>query len=180
MRNIYQSTSVNCMVFMTSSTDHVSGVAGATLTITLSKNGGAFASISPTVTDRGSGWYNVALSGGNTDTFGDLALHITASGCDPTDTLYQVVAFDPTNGDNLGLVNLDELISSRVAPTDLIETGLTVLQAFRLIAASVAGKLSGAATTTITIRNAVADTKNRITATVDADGNRTAITYDVT
>jgi len=61
-----------------------------------------------------------------------------------------------------------------------IETGLTLKQSLRLIAAATAGKLSGAATATNTIRNAVADDKNRITATVDADGNRTAITYDLT
>ena len=47
-------------------------------------------------------------------------------------------------------------------------------------AAANAAKLSGAATTTITIRNAVADSKDRIVATVDSDGNRSAITYDLT
>lgn len=61
-----------------------------------------------------------------------------------------------------------------------IETGLTPRQAMRLITAAVAGKLSGAATVTVTIRNAVADDSNRITATVDADGNRSAIVYDLT
>jgi hypothetical protein len=61
-----------------------------------------------------------------------------------------------------------------------IETGLTPRGGFRLIAAAVAGKLSGAATTTITVRNAVADSKARLTATVDSDGNRTAITWDAT
>lgn len=71
-------------------------------------------------------------------------------------------------------------------PTDLldlsdgIETGLTLRQAMRLIAAASAGTLSGAASTTIVIRNAKADSKARITATVDADGNRTAITTDLT
>ena len=50
----------------------------------------------------------------------------------------------------------------------------------RLIAAADAAKLSGAATATVVIRNAVADRKDRITATVDADGNRSAITYDLT
>jgi ActR/RegA family two-component response regulator len=60
-----------------------------------------------------------------------------------------------------------------------IETGLTLRQALRLISAASAGKLSGAATTTVTIRN-VGDTKNRITATVDADGNRSAVTTDAT
>lgn len=61
-----------------------------------------------------------------------------------------------------------------------VETGLTPRQALRLLAAAAAGELSGAATTTIVIRNAVADSKDRITATVDADGNRSAVTVDLT
>lgn len=61
----------------------------------------------------------------------------------------------------------------------VLETGLTWQQALQVIAASVGGKLSGAATTTIAIKNAVADDKTRITATVDSDGNRTAIVYDL-
>lgn len=58
-----------------------------------------------------------------------------------------------------------------------VETSFTPRQALRLMLAALAGKLSGAATTTVTIRN-VGDTKDRITATVDADGNRTALTLD--
>lgn len=61
-----------------------------------------------------------------------------------------------------------------------VEDGLTVRHALRLIAAATAGKISGAATTTITIRNAVVDDKDRIIATVTGDGDRTAITYDLT
>ncbi len=60
-----------------------------------------------------------------------------------------------------------------------IETGITLRQANRAMLAESAGKLSGGATTTNTFRNAI-DTKNRIVATVDADGNRTAITLDLT
>lgn len=63
---------------------------------------------------------------------------------------------------------------------DAIEVGLTLRQAQRVQAAAAAGELSGAATTTVTIRNAQADSKDRIVATVDADGNRTAVTLDVT
>lgn len=63
---------------------------------------------------------------------------------------------------------------------DGIEVGLTPRNTLRLIVAAVAAKLSGGGTATEVIRNAVADTKNRISATVDADGNRTAITYDLT
>jgi len=58
-----------------------------------------------------------------------------------------------------------------------VETGMTLRQAQRLILAALAGKLSGAATTSIAIRD-TNDTKNRISATVDTDGNRTAVTLD--
>jgi hypothetical protein len=61
-----------------------------------------------------------------------------------------------------------------------VETGLTVRNALRLISAALAGKLSGAATTTVAIKNAIADDKTRITATVDTIGNRSAITTDLT
>lgn len=61
-----------------------------------------------------------------------------------------------------------------------VETGLTPRQALRLGAAADAGKVSGAGTATVILRNAVADSKARITATCDEDGNRTAVTTDVT
>lgn len=61
-----------------------------------------------------------------------------------------------------------------------IETGLTFREALRLIAAATAGTLSGGGSSTVTIKSAVDDTKDRIVATVDSQGNRTAITYDLT
>jgi hypothetical protein len=60
-----------------------------------------------------------------------------------------------------------------------VESGLTLRQALRLIAAATAGKVSGAEGTTITIRNPIADSKDRIIATVDASGNRSGVTYDL-
>jgi hypothetical protein len=58
--------------------------------------------------------------------------------------------------------------------------GTTTLRQFlRLAASALWGKLSGAATTTVAIRDE-ADTKDRISATVDSDGNRTAVTLDKT
>jgi hypothetical protein len=70
--------------------------------------------------------------------------------------------------------------SAYVLDTENVETGLSVRNTLRLMAAAMAGELSGAAGTTITIRNAVADDKDRIIATVTSEGNRTAITYDLT
>jgi hypothetical protein len=60
---------------------------------------------------------------------------------------------------------------------DGVESSWTLRQALRVILASLAGKLSGAATNTVTIRNP-GDSKNRVTATVDGDGNRTAVSWD--
>jgi hypothetical protein len=55
----------------------------------------------------------------------------------------------------------------------------TFRQSTRLQNAVLAGKASGLATTTAVYRD-LADTKDRISATVDADGNRSAVTRDVT
>jgi hypothetical protein len=60
-----------------------------------------------------------------------------------------------------------------------VETGYTLRQAMRLMLAALAGKASGLGTTTAVFRD-MADSKDRISATVDADGNRTAVTRDAT
>ena len=72
-----------------------------------------------------------------------------------------------------------ELAQALLDLSDGIETGLTPRGALRIVTAASAGKLSGAATSSVVIRN-VGDTKPRITATVDADGNRSAVTTDPT
>lgn len=70
-------------------------------------------------------------------------------------------------------------IASELLDEQLVETGLTVRETLRLCVAALAGKVSGAAGSTITIRSAVADDADRIVATVDSNGNRAAITYDL-
>lgn len=92
MKTLKQSTAYNLMVLMIDSTDHIAGKTGLTLAITASKNGAAFSSITPIITDRGSGWYNLELTDAHTDTLGDLAIHITGTGADPVDISMQVVA----------------------------------------------------------------------------------------
>jgi hypothetical protein len=70
-----------------------------------------------------------------------------------------------------------EIATAVLAST--VESTETLLGSVRLMRAALVGKLSGANTTTVTIRDA-ADSKNRITATVTADGDRTAVTTDAT
>lgn len=62
---------------------------------------------------------------------------------------------------------------------EVVEGSTTLRQAIRLALATLGGKADGLATTTVHYRD-LADTKNRVTATVDADGNRTAVTLDLT
>lgn len=111
------------MVFLTASSDHVTGLTGATLTLTLSKDGGAFGSVSPTVTERGDGWYSIALTAGNTDTLGDFVLHITASGADPIDLREQVFASLP--GDS---VTVSSLGANSITDTSLATSAITEIQ----------------------------------------------------
>ena len=83
------------MFLLVSSSDHVSAVTGSSpdsLVVNLSKAGGAFAAAGGTITEVSSGWYKIALTTTDTNTLGDLAYHITATGADPTDFVDQVCA----------------------------------------------------------------------------------------
>jgi hypothetical protein len=220
-----KSTSVNVLITMIDSTDHATGKTGLTLTMNLSKAGGAYSVVTPTVTERTFGGYQIAFDTNHTDTLGDLVLRVNSTGADTQEFKWQVrdyitgesdasiisslsaiagyldteVAAIKAKTDNLPsdpadasvitaatdtiIGYIDTEVAAIKAKTDLIptevETGYDLQESLRIILAAVAGKLSGAATTTVTIRD-ILDTKNRITATVDADGNRTAVTLDGT
>lgn len=61
---------------------------------------------------------------------------------------------------------------------EVVEGTTTLRQSVRLANAALGGKASGLDTTEATFRD-LADTKDRIVATVDADGNRSAVTRDL-
>lgn len=84
-----------------------------------------------------------------------------------------------TNNDKTGYTLSNTGMDNILDRAAGVETNFTLRQALRLMLAAAASKLSGAATTTVVIRD-INDTKARITATVDADGNRSAVTTDVT
>ena len=91
----------------------------------------------------------------------------------------------PTNAElTTALGTADDALLAQVAlvkaKTDLIPgtvDGKTFVQGWTLMLAVLLGKASGLASTTAIYR-AVDDSKDRVTATVDADGNRTAVTLD--
>ena len=172
---IQQSTASQPLVFlMIDSSDHVSGKTGLSPTVTISKNGGAFASPAGSVTEIGSGLYKVAANAGDSDTLGPLVLHATATGADPTDWLYPVVAYDPLT---VAVGALRPLVSGRqiavAATTGIVTAELDSAASGKLarIEAVVSGTLSGAGTDEETFVGPSAT----VVITVDASGNRSAV-----
>lgn len=198
MLAIPQSTTYLCVFKAFLSSDHVSEATSKTIAITISKNGGAFGNPNAgatSATEISSGWYSVSLNATDTATLGPLAIRGAVATIDDVGVWVQVVS--ATTG---GLTNLDATVSSRATQTsvdtidDFVDTevaaikaktdlipgtidGKTFIQGWTLAMAALFGKASGLATTTAIYR-AVDDSKDRITATVDADGNRTALTLD--
>lgn len=124
------STAYPLVFFMVDSTDHVTGKTGLTPTVTLSKAGGSFASPSGTVSEIGSGWYQVAGNATDTGTLGALVLHATGTGADPVDQVYEVVAVDPQDpappvdlveisGDSSAADNLETMLDGTGGDLDL-------------------------------------------------------------
>lgn len=118
MQNLKQSSTAKPLVFaMWDSTDPATPKTGLSPTVTLSKNGAAFAAPSGAVTEIANGLYKVAGNATDSATLGVLALSATATGAKPTLMAYCVVAYDPDDAAGLGLSRLDATISSRNSTT---------------------------------------------------------------
>jgi len=81
--------------------------------------------------------------------------------------------------DNVGMFSSERQAIADTVMTRIVEGTTTVVEWMRLVASACYNKVAGAGTNTVTLRDE-ADSKDRITATVDADGNRTAVTLDKT
>jgi hypothetical protein len=90
----------------------------------------------------------------------------------PLRPMLSAVINDKT-GYSLSAAGIDSIID------EVIEGTHTLRQMLRIFASALAAKVSGGGTATITFRD-IDDTKNRIVATVDSNGNRTAITLTET
>lgn len=96
MANLKQSTTFTRTFMMIQTSDHISGITGATVAVNISKAGATGAAAAGTVTEVDSthnpGLYKIALTTADTGTIGDLAFHCTATSADPTDFIDQVTA----------------------------------------------------------------------------------------
>lgn len=129
------------------------------------------------------------LTGGTTG----AALDAAGSAGDPWSTALPGAYSAGSAGHILGN-RLDAAVSSRAVAGDamtltsgaidlihdeVVDGSVTLRQSIRLLNAAAGGKASGLDTSTAHYRD-LADTKDRILATTTADGNRTAITLDLT
>ena len=83
---------------------------------------------------------------------------------------------------NIAIAALNDIAVADITGTEVDNDGtaISLAGAFKLILSVLAGKSSGGGGSTIVFRD-IADSKNRISATVDANGNRTAVgTRDAT
>ena len=112
-----------------------------------------------------------------------IELTTTVLNIGPNGVMIPLVPWNYQDGAAMGLTNLDVAVSSRATVATIlagnVEDSVTVAHAMQAILAACAGKSDGGGSATIHFRNQ-ADSKNRITATVDSNGDRTAITlsYD--
>lgn len=139
---------------------NIAGTSSLTANILAALNGTASlagtSSLTGTLTAKG--WVQASLSGE-----GSLSAVSYATGA---------LAADITPFTELSPTSLANAVWEQA-----LEAGFTAEQMMRVIAAALAGEVSGAGTSTITIRD-IGDTKDRIVATVDGSGNRTAVALD--
>ena len=152
--------------------------------IRLSKNGGNFAQSnnSAGATHHENGYYSVPLDTTDTNTLGTFRVAVSKSGALPVWQDYMVVpanVWDSMFGASTLNVNVATLSSAAVDSIldDPVEGSYTMRQLLRLMAAALFGKASGGGTATITFRD-LGDSKDRITATVTSNGNRTTVVLD--
>lgn len=106
---------------------------------------------------------------------------ITEDGSDPfvgTTGTWDTVVKYVVSGNSLAVIE-ESTVTADDVWDEALEGTYTARELLRLISAALAGEVSGADTTTVTIRD-ITDTKDRITATVDTVGNRSTVTVDAT
>lgn len=159
------STAYPLVFMMVDSTDHVTGKTGLTPTVTLSKAGAAFASPAGAVTEIANGWYKVAGNATDTGTSGPLILHATGTGADPTDTLFEVVAYDPQDTVRLGLTAMPNVASGSAGAIVTSGTGTAQISVASGLVTLAGVTHTGAVIPTVTtLTNLPAITSNWLTA----------------
>jgi hypothetical protein len=160
-------------------TDGITPATGQTGTGKLSKNGVAPATTAGSLVEVSStndpGRYYIELTTGELDTLGFGCLRYKSGSTLEGKALIQVVPDDPFTAG----ASVTAIADAYLDRVDGVEGNLTPRQQQRAVMAAVAALVGGLGGVTVTARD-FNNTKNRITATVDSNGNVSAITFDLT
>lgn len=150
----------------------------------ISKDGGAFANLAtlPSVNPAGGRAVMIDLSASEMTADNVVVQCVDAAGaewCDQMINLQTTVSQldDLATATNLAAVPTSAAIADAVWD-EVVDGTTTARQSVRLSNSALGGKASGLNTTTAVYRD-LADSKDRISATVDADGNRSVVTKDL-
>lgn len=150
----------------------------------ISKDGGAFANLAtlPSANPASGRAVMIDLSAGEMTADNIVIQCVDASGAEWCDQMINLQTTanqldDLATATNLAAVPTAAAVADAVWD-EAVDSTITARQSIRLANSALGGKASGLNTTTAVYRD-LADTKDRISATVDADGNRTAVTRDL-
>ena len=150
----------------------------------ISKDGGAFANLAtlPSANPASGRAVLIDLSASEMTADNVVIQCVDASGAEWCDQMINLQTTasqldDLATATNLAAVPTAAAVADAVWD-EAVDSTITARQSIRLANSALGGKASGLNTTTAVYRD-LADTKDRISATVDADGNRTAVTRDL-
>jgi hypothetical protein len=118
------STLYPIMFFMADIDDHLTGLAGLTPTVTLSKNGAAFGAALGAIVEVGNGWYSLAGNATDRNRLGTLLIHAEATGADPFDVDYSIVEAVSVD-DDVVLPSVSDIVAAVKAFTFLSVQSVT-------------------------------------------------------
>lgn len=155
--------------------------------VKLKKATGAEFDHSGTWTHIANGYWEYVFTAAEINTAGKISMRITHADLYGDVYEWQVVPWDPNSATNLGLSYIDTTMSSRLPTStyepvetwldaaDAVETGLTLRNALRLVAAYAAGNVTGGGSGTELFTAAVATGQTRFTSTPTSAGSRTVV-----
>lgn len=85
-------------LFLSSTSDNITGLTGQTPVITLYKNASTSSSSSTgTIAEATNGWYKITFTSNDANTAGMLVVHASATGGNPSDFLVRIGSVDPSS-----------------------------------------------------------------------------------
>lgn len=169
MARSVQKVSTSCradFVVYDSANTPVTGLANGDFTKLLSKDG-ASDSTTVTVSEIGSGRYTVTFTPSSVGVWTVIVKNATYAPRGFAET------YDVTTD---GIPSISESADGLLDRSNGVESGRTLRQILRLMASVLLGKASGGAASSV-FRD-TNDTKDRVTTTANASGDRTSVTYD--